>query len=260
MIDSIVNKRATPQNQVVSSAAYLLFYRRRSSKPLGGPFFEELMATANDGPTESQSDSRAPSPAGEGKRLDATSSRNGSSSALRGVGAAHQAGGGGAGGPGTQAAKVRTGVDDDLPAYSTFDPEASMEGIEVDDHEDEAVGDLDHEQGPLNYSYETAPAWSFQALNNSPDHGNVFAEEGDDERDNASNKVPSTAGSMDRDRMDDFGEDTATTQVDFGTPPPEARDSVRDSDVPLLNVADDEDPAVAEIHHDDADAEADELA
>lgn len=214
------------------------------------------MATADDGPTESQSGSRAPSPAGEGKRLDATSSRNGSSSALRGVGAAHQAGGGGAGGPGTQAVRVRTGVDDDLPAYSAIDPESSMEGIEVADPEDEAVGDLDHEHGPLNYGYQTA-AWSFQGLNTSPNRGNVFAE--DDERDNVSNKVPSTAGSSDRDRMDDFGEDTGTTQIDFGTPPQEARDSVRDSDVPLLNVADEDDPAVAEIH-DDADAEADELA
>lgn len=67
--------------------AYLLFYRRRSDKPLGGPFFEQLLHNTTVR-------SREASPSGEGMRLD-DSSRNGSSSALPAAEAVHQAGDGG---------------------------------------------------------------------------------------------------------------------------------------------------------------------
>lgn len=40
-IDSSVSRKNS--NSVVTSAAYLLFYRRRSEKPLGGPQFERIL-------------------------------------------------------------------------------------------------------------------------------------------------------------------------------------------------------------------------
>jgi hypothetical protein len=129
----------------VTSAAYLLFYRRRSDHPLGGRVLEEIVesATRSTVPdSDSQTDSRAPSPSGEGRRLGG-SSRNGSSSALAGVGAAHQAGDGGL----RTVTQVRSvEVDDDMPPeYSNGLPsgEQSLEHanrLEGMDFEDEYFG------------------------------------------------------------------------------------------------------------------------
>lgn len=53
---------------VVTSAAYLLFYRRRSSKPLGGPGFERIVAAienaGSDEEEEAPSREATPSPLG----------------------------------------------------------------------------------------------------------------------------------------------------------------------------------------------------
>lgn len=157
--------------------------------------------------------------------------------------------------------------------------------------EDEAVGDLDDDDdddddrdhdggGGLNYDY--TPAWSFQGVKTSPDHHgvgvggggggdhNVFPteefDEGDDpaaaddardDNDNASIKVASTAaGSVDRDRMDDFGDEPGTTQrLEFGTPPMEARGlgGGGDEDVALFGAGVEEEGDVKEIRHDEAD-------
>ena len=251
--DSFVSKRPDPK-VVVTSAAYLLFYRRRSSVPLGGPFFEGLKNVADQENPESQPTSRAQSPAGEGKRLD-DSSRTGSSSALRAVGAAHQAGGGGSVvGNGLQ--RLRTGVDDDepvdnLPAYSAQDPqgtldprdlqEQTLEGMEVD--EDEGIGGMEgisHPpwQGPLQYQGYSEPSWSFgsnghNAANNSP-RGSGEELEGPDEdlfADESSTKVArSSTSDLLENRMADFNdEDEGTTGGGFlRTPPPE--------NVPVLDV------------------------
>jgi ubiquitin carboxyl-terminal hydrolase 4/11/15 len=72
---------------VVSASAYLLFYRRRSDKPLGGPRFQDI-ANSFDNAQDTSEDELAGS--GEDRSLAANSFR-GSSSALTGVGAArHQ--------------------------------------------------------------------------------------------------------------------------------------------------------------------------
>lgn len=91
--DSHVARRDA--QQVVTSSAYILFYRRRSEHlPLGGPKVEELLAPASGGADSDEGPSRDPSPgAGEGRRLD-DSSRNGLSG-LGAVGAVHQSGVGG---------------------------------------------------------------------------------------------------------------------------------------------------------------------
>lgn len=110
--DSHVSKKNDPR-AVVTPAAYLLFYRRRSERPLGGESLEEIVHEANKpvDSDESQTESGANSPAGEGRRLGG-SSRNGSSSAFPGVGAAHQAGDGGL------QAERQAKSDDELPDYS----------------------------------------------------------------------------------------------------------------------------------------------
>lgn len=137
---------------MVTNAAYLLFYRRRSERPLGGDYLASVaeIATKSGADSDSsQNSSRTNSPSGEGRRLDGFS-RNGSSSALTGVGAAHQAGNGGLRGG------IRRRDDDELPEYS--------EGMDIEDEENDIVP---LGSGPLPYaSYND---WSFSRISGS--HG-----------------------------------------------------------------------------------------
>lgn len=82
LLDATVSKIKDP-SRVVTASAYLLFYRRRSSEPLGGKIVREIVESFD--PVSSDEDD-----SGEGSRLDATnSSQHGSSSALTGVEAVH---------------------------------------------------------------------------------------------------------------------------------------------------------------------------
>ena len=252
----MVSRRNDPK-VVVTSAAYLLFYRRRSDTALGGPFLERLMSEVHS--SESKPTSSATSPAGEGRRLDA--SRVGSSSALRGVGAAHQAGGGGSG-EGAGVLTVRKGIDDndlveDLPAYSVRDQQrtlnprelqrGTLESMEMD--EDEGIS-MEESVGPswqgAHTLREDRPQWSFGSngtapANNSPresggegEDEDLFADEG------SSTKVAkSSATRSDSNRMADFQNDEGTTHGMFGTPPQDT--------IPLLDVPEAEEPPVAEV-------------
>ena len=221
---------------VVTANAYLLFYRRVSTVPLGGPFFEQLMSAAeNDTPSASQPNSRAPSPsAGEGQRLD-DSSRNGSSSALRGVGAAHQAGGGGQVELATPRQTTMT-EDNDLPPYSTVDPQnMETETLEhMDFEEDEGIGmdDTDRTRlrggttfDPYSHVQHDRPAWSFSELNDDnpidmdasilhlpPPNSDVDVDDEDSVKAGSANSDPDL-------RMADFGDDEGSTEDSFGTPP-----------------------------------------
>ncbi|PVH82524.1 UCH-domain-containing protein [Cadophora sp. DSE1049] len=77
-------------SRIVSSSAYLLFYRRRSDVPLGGPRIAQIVRDFDNDLSPQVSDDDA-SDSGEGKGLVGNSSLHGSSSALTGVGAArHQ--------------------------------------------------------------------------------------------------------------------------------------------------------------------------
>lgn len=246
--DSSVSRRADSQ-KVVTNAAYLLFYRRRSDQHLGGPNFKRL-TTPESNASEYQPTSRATSQAGEGKRLD-DSSRNGSSSALRGVGAAHQAGGGGSAAEGVMIGPMRTGVDDDLPAYSENDPHAAMStldprglNMELDMDEDEGISMV---QGPLTYVSPRSD-WSVDRLNDGENDQITAAPHTSDNDedlfagDNSSTKAAGSSFSNgDGDRMLDFQTDEGTTMGPFGTPP---EDEVR-LDVPLMT--DQEEEPVAEV-------------
>ena len=235
---------------VVTSAAYLLFYRRRSDHYLGGPFLEQIVAGANNPDSESQTVSRAPSPAGEGERLG-DFSRNGSSSALLGVGAVHQAGGGGL----AAEDQARNGaVDNELPSYYSATGEQTLEGMELED--DEGVAGLDH--GPL--AIYDRPSWSFDTLRMdgmglsqiiaAPPGSDLAPEEG--LSDGASDKAAggSSIGGLseERDRiLADFGEDQGTISGFAGTPQSRMGTPVDDIPPPLL-VGDEDDAPVAEVH------------
>ena len=245
-LDSSVSRRPDPQ-RVVTNAAYLLFYRRRSTQHLGGRNFEWLTTPETNTP-DSQPTSRAPSQAGEGKRLD-DSSRIGSSSALRGVGAAHQAGGGGSAAEGVMIAPMRTGVDDDLPAYSENDPHTSTvdpRGLNMDPDLDEDEG-ISMAPGPLNYVSPRSD-WSFDRLNYGENEQITAAPHTSDNDedlfagDNSSTKAAGSSFSNgDGDRMLDFQTDEGTTCGPFGTP---SDDEVQ-LDVPLMH--DQEEEPVAEV-------------
>ncbi|KAI1143832.1 UCH-domain-containing protein [Hypoxylon sp. FL0543] len=79
--DSSVSR--TSPDRIVDSSAYLLFYRRRSEEPLGGPRFRQILDRFVD---HDSSDSEQPD-SGEDQRLDEGFSQDGSSSALQGAGA-----------------------------------------------------------------------------------------------------------------------------------------------------------------------------
>ena len=226
--------RRTDPNVVVTSAAYLLFYRRRSEDVLGGPFLQKHFDKAGGiDSTGSKSNSRATSPAGEGKCLD-DSSRNGSLSGLHVVGAAHQAGGGGS--MDGAIISMRTGVDDDLPAYSMNDPrstvdpkylqgEDTLESLESLEEEDEGIGGMTVMHGPFPNSPYGAASWSFNNTGSQsrPSAPPASVGEADDEdlfADAASNKaVGSSSGDEDeRNKMADFGDDEGITPDVFDSP------------------------------------------
>lgn len=147
-------------SRIVSASAYLLFYRRRSDVPLGGPKIREIVARF-DNPLE-ESEATSPNDSGEDLRLVANSSQHGSSSALTGVDQVHRRGG---------SLGIQTTVD---PAIIQ-DPPAYREALENDDSAplllkdaesndglnfDEAIG-MDNQHGGGFVS-----GWDFNMLNN----------------------------------------------------------------------------------------------
>lgn len=72
---------------MITSSAYLLFYRRRSEIPLGGPRFQQIFQKYDH--SEASEDENI-TESGEDQGLVANSSLRGSSSALTGVGAVHR--------------------------------------------------------------------------------------------------------------------------------------------------------------------------
>lgn len=102
--DSITTK-ISAGSKLVSSAAYLLFYRRRSDKPLGPQYLQDLVTEFRNPPAEAAcEDATADDESGE-DRLGgpAPSSQHGSSSALVGAGVgatSNQMGSVGSGGAG----------------------------------------------------------------------------------------------------------------------------------------------------------------
>jgi hypothetical protein len=181
---------------VVTSAAYLLFYRRREPHPLGGPILEKAL-TETEVP-DSEGEETDPAVPGEGRRLG-DSSHNGSSSALlaQGAGRVHRVGDGGS-------AAIRAGLsqghglrnsiemndDDDerLPDYAESQAVGavrvnplninSVSGVPTPPAEDEAV-DMEFAEYEVEHAtvgqwahvptqQEQVDGWSFDRLEKQP--------------------------------------------------------------------------------------------
>ena len=139
----------------MTSAAYLLFYRRRSSKPLGGPRFAKIIEQFNQVDEESE-DELADS--GEVQRLGGRSSPTGS--LRQGQGAAalvrprparHET---------TTTVRALDGSDDeDLPSYS------EPSGGDVIHNSIEADEGIDMADPGQPLSFNALQAWNFEGLN-----------------------------------------------------------------------------------------------
>ncbi|KAI1117936.1 hypothetical protein F5Y14DRAFT_447346 [Nemania sp. NC0429] len=137
--DSSVN--ATAAKDIVDPAAYMLFYRRRSDGPLGGPNLHRVLQRSIDDDNDDEM-----SGLGEGQRLGEGFSQTGSSSALQGAGVSHPAVNRGGTSKTSSFSTFRDPTslipddkgDDDIPllASSRFQSGQTIdedEGIEVDD-------------------------------------------------------------------------------------------------------------------------------
>lgn len=134
----MVSKQNDP-SRVVTSAAYLLFYRRRSEVPLGGPRFQEIFDSYNNQPTDAEM-----SDSGEGQRLGQGSSPRGSSSALIGAGPTLRSGSGLASAHsanGTFASNDGDSRTDGLPSYMPMSSGfGGLDNVVEDDADAEADG------------------------------------------------------------------------------------------------------------------------
>lgn len=222
LLDSQVSTRNNPQS-VITSAAYLLFYRRRSSTPLGPEPLQKLVLDWRNPTNEEASESsgqqssttrtsedasRSDSPAGNGKGAHGSSPNGSSSASLAraaaglGAGADRQRGGG------LGAERTREGQalgpammneDEDLPPYE----------------EDEGIGGM----GPLGGRgnlvmqqwHNPQPTWSFEptdeidldAVGTPGDADSTKAAGGDSQFGDAGSEY----GQESR-MMEDFGDET----------------------------------------------------
>jgi ubiquitin carboxyl-terminal hydrolase 4/11/15 len=160
--DSSVQKQKD-LSRIVSPSAYLLFYRRRSDGPLGGPRLKQVV-NEYDNPQEQSEDELSES--GEDRGLAGTSSSlRGSSSAWTGVGAAlHLPNHGSVGGAGMTT--INPSDLDKLPDYESHDPLRNNQlhpSVERD-HDEGIDVEEDHNYntfGPPNM----AGGWDFAAIN-----------------------------------------------------------------------------------------------
>ncbi|KAF2497990.1 UCH-domain-containing protein [Lophium mytilinum] len=256
--DSSVSRRKDPAS-VVTSAAYLLFYRRRSAAPLGPPYLQKVVEAAYapsseespEGDSQANSRQGSRSPAGNGLRLDGLS-RNGSSSAGTGAGAGPLLrGGGSASGAAGRAAGNHRGIEiqeeDDNTDVDLDEPLPGYNDSGYEDENDTLVG-----LGGYN-----TEMWNFAGVP-AQDHGM-----GDDD-DMASNAAMGSneGDDLDERMLQDFGDDMhqhpGTPQSDDDEVPellPEQRDMITSLGIPIPTVTvqgtDYEDEKVADVVLDD---------
>jgi ubiquitin carboxyl-terminal hydrolase 4/11 len=207
-IDSSVTKQKDPA-RVVSQSAYLLFYRRRSDVPLGGPRFQQILQDF-DNPPDAPADELSES--GEDQGLVANSSLRGSSSALTGVGAAHHPPNG-LDGAGTMT--INPSALEQLPAYQAHD--SNDEGVPFMGNED-VWNSLKPSIEPADEGIEmgneytrtnlfSTSAWTFANLGENSRGNQMISGTGSDADEAASDVVQhnssATEGSI-AERMQDF--------------------------------------------------------
>jgi len=215
MVSKSSGERAVTRN------AYLLFYRRRTPHPLGPTSLQHLVQTAESDPSpESEDDdteqdrTSRPLEAGNGQRLDA-SSRNGSSSAFIGTGAA------------AGAAVLRGGGSQLFQAGRTAEVGAGTENLTDDEGLPPYVGGHDQDEGFVDaeysgpstelfgpYGIHDGPAWSFEGIASS----NVARPENSD----GDSDMPAlgSAGGEDQGTriLQDFGDELHDTHPGISTP------------------------------------------
>ncbi|KAF2875376.1 hypothetical protein BDV95DRAFT_565032 [Massariosphaeria phaeospora] len=211
--DSSVHKLKDP-NAVVTRNAYLLFYRRRSSGPLGPDYLQKIVNAsmntdseeADDDYENSTSSNPSRSPAGNGLRLG-DSSRNGSSSGLgaeAGAVVRHAGGSASAENPALNEAGAEARGDEALPSYEETDE-----------------GFVDYDQGSFTaidmYAYQQNPRWSFSGVGQGGDDDEVFEEAASD----APNMGSHGEDDLNSRLLEDFGDEVGLgsgMRAGMGTP------------------------------------------
>jgi ubiquitin carboxyl-terminal hydrolase 4/11 len=183
--------------------AYLLFYRRRSDSPLGGPRFKEIIeAFDNSGSDDDAADS------GEGRRLDEGSSPTGSSSAFQeqGLGATRQRKQGDHGGRTNGSAAFETKSDDGTMHLTDATFDDGNQPLRQSIEDDEGIGMTENPKHTSANAYQQT--WDFTLLtsNNLADGatghaspvGSVAASD-EAQHDSSGDSVFSHAGDLDHD-------------------------------------------------------------
>lgn len=154
LLDSSVSPVSDPA-AAITDAAYLLFYRRRSSSPLGGSRFAQIFDKYEGSDAEEENES------GEDQRLGGGSSLVGSSSAGTGAVAIHRQVDRGLGRTTvTELTDPDADDDDDLPTYGSLSQGNTVHyGIE-----DEGVGMGGGYQPLEPKSLSLTQGWNFNAL------------------------------------------------------------------------------------------------
>lgn len=209
----------TSAQHAVTKAAYLLFYRRRSTAPLGPPYLQHIVNRFYAGADTSGSRS------GEDQRPDGPSSPSGSSGnsleVVSAAGASPRGAAGSVGGQANRGTAARSALvtsdegDGGLPAYSAID-----EGIGMDDNPDDPLPGLEDRQARELDGYASAGGFVGPMIQNRFDNTNTWsfanlgsAGRGWTEPDNGDDSDATLAGSVEP----DVGDDTADRMLtDFG--------------------------------------------
>ncbi|KAK4204491.1 UCH-domain-containing protein [Triangularia verruculosa] len=173
--DTSVSKCSDPQ-KVVTPAAYLLFYRRRSDEPLGGLRFHEILDKYDNQVAAADQDM---SDSGEGQRLGQGSSLRGSPSASTGAGLTLPQGKRGL----VSDDSDRTGralvlADAEPPSYqasiTNVDEDTEMGAVlwdqttlhnSIEGDEDEGIGLPDYDNGGMaGMTSVISPSWNFSNI------------------------------------------------------------------------------------------------
>jgi ubiquitin carboxyl-terminal hydrolase 4/11 len=172
-IDSSASPVSDPST-CITSAAYLLFYRRRSSTPLGGSRFGVISEKYKNSEENSEEEEGG---AGEGQRLGEGSSLNGLSSAGIGAAATRHLGGRGSDRVTVTSLAGPDDEDEDPPPYG------GPNGIESiqSSVEDEGVDVNGSYQCLDNKSLNLVQGWNFEGLVDSGAEDSTGADIGSDD-------------------------------------------------------------------------------
>ncbi|GKT73411.1 ubiquitin carboxyl-terminal hydrolase [Colletotrichum tofieldiae] len=167
--DTSVSK--TSPESVVTRAAYLLFYRRRSEGPLGGPRFKKIFEKFDKAGEDEEEDD---TDSGEDQRLVGGSSLTGSSRLGIGAEATHPRGNRGL--ASSTMSTTNRGGDDELPPYEgSSSTHVGSDNIQ-NSIEDEGIGMTDFTGGPN--GFQAAQPWNWNSLGSADGTNNSLGMEG----------------------------------------------------------------------------------